>query len=164
MKNLSTLAFIIVNLTAIYCQPAYAFNGLVASVHDGDTLTVLNEQGHDEKIRIYQIDSPEMKGSKWAYQAYASEARTSLLNLCMGKVANITRKNTDKYGRTLGIVNCQGYDVATWQLDTGSAWAYRYTATKAQKAKQARAKQHNDGLWSNGKAIEPILWRKGVTQ
>lgn len=142
------------------CENARAFDGVVASVHDGDTLTVKNEKGVPEKIRIYQIDAPEMKGSLWGYQPYASEARTSLLNLCMLKVAAVQRKSIDAYGRTIGMVTCQGYDVAKWQLDTGSAWAYRYTATKALKAQQAKARQLKDGLWGLDNPIEPYLWRK----
>lgn len=143
---------------------ACAFSGLVLNVHDGDTITVSNELKAFEKVRIYAIDAPEMKSSKWDYQPYAGEARTSLLNLCLNKLAIITRKSKDQYGRTVGTVNCQGFDVAQWQIDTGSAWAYKYTASKALKLRQIKAKEKGVGLWALPASIEPIQWRKGIVQ
>jgi endonuclease YncB( thermonuclease family) len=139
---------------------AFGFEGLVTSVHDGDTLTAKNENGLPEKVRIYRIDAPELKAFYWSYQPYASESRTGLMNLCLGKVALITRKSKDQYGRTVGIVNCDGKDVATEQIINGRAWAYRYTATKAMKKAQLIAKDSKVGLWGLDNPVEPILWRK----
>lgn len=150
-------------IALVFSVNSFAFDGLVTQVHDGDTLTVLNEQGLAEKIRIYRIDAPELKGSGNPYQPYASESRTSLLNLCRGEVASIVRKGKS-YGRTVGTVSCAGQDVAAYQVDNGNAWAYRYTATKALKNEQAKAKASSLGLWVQLNPIEPYLWRKGVTK
>jgi len=140
-----------------------SFNGLVTQVHDGDTITVLNETGAPEKIRLYRIDSPEMKGTKWGYQPHASESRTALLNLCKGKIAAIKRIGKS-YTRTVGTVACDGKDVTDYLILTGNAWAYRYTATKAMKAEQANAESRGVGLWALPSPVEPYLWRKGITQ
>ena len=51
------------------CQ-AFAFDGLVTQVHDGDTLTVTNELGFGEKIRLAKVDAPELKSFKWGEQPY----------------------------------------------------------------------------------------------
>lgn len=161
MKSIRSLMGFLVFVFAIISPPVFAFDGLVTQVHDGDTLTVKNENGAAEKIRIYRIDAPELKGGGNPYQPYASEARTSLLNLCNGKVATVIRKGKS-YGRTVGIVSCDGDDVADWQINNGSAWAYRYTATKTQKATQARVKLSGYGLWALQNPIEPYLWRKGI--
>ena len=139
---------------------AAAFDGLVIDVHDGDSLTVLNEQGAAEKIRLHRADTPELKGTKWAYQPYAAEARSSLLNLCGGKIASITRHGQDRYHRSLGDINCQGHDVARWQIDNGAAWAYRWASLKALRNAQASAKAKGLGLWALPKPVEPYLWRK----
>lgn len=157
------LFILILSVSAILsnCTAAIAFDGLVTQVHDGDTLTVLNEKGLPEKIRLYQVDSPEMKGTRWGYQPYASEARTALLNLCAGKIATITRKGIS-YGRTVAKVSCQDQPVADYLILTGNSWAYRYTATKALRAEQANAQSRSVGLWELPGAIEPYRWRQGV--
>jgi endonuclease YncB( thermonuclease family) len=158
-KLLSTLILVIVNLTAIYCQPTWALDGLVTSVHDGDSITIA---GISQKIRIRNMDAPELanKSLGWGYQPYASEARTSLLNLCGGKIATLTNMKTDFYGRIDARVNCQGFDVATWQLDNGLAWPYHYNTPKKYKRMALDAKGKNLGLWVLPNATDPWAWRK----
>ena len=153
-KILTVLGF------AIYCHTAFAFDGLVTHVSDGDTLTVMNEKGTGEVIRITYMDAPELKHFAWGYQPYASEARTSLLNLCGGKLATIIRKTTDKYGRTAGRVSCQGFDVATWQITNGFAWPYHYNTPVKYKALAATAKSKHLGLWGLENPVDPWAWRK----
>lgn len=152
------MLFVLLMLTVLISQQSFAFDGLVTLVHDGDTLTVINESKNPEIIRLFRIDSPEMKGAKWAYQPYASEARTALLNLCVGKIATVVRKGTS-YNRTVGSVSCEGVDVATYQVANGNAWVYRYTPTKALKTLQVKAKASGLGLWSSPNPVEPYLWR-----
>ena len=147
---------------ALVCGQASAFDGLVTGVHDGDSLTVLNEQGLDEKIRLRRADTPERRAFTWGYQPYAAEARTSLLNLCAGKIASVIRHGKDRNGRTLGDVSCQGFDVARWQIESGAAWAYRYSSTIATRAWQANAKGKGLGLWALPNPIEPWAWRKNA--
>ena len=154
------LAFTLM-LTIAYNAYSAPFKGLVTQVHDGDTLTVLNEKGAAEKIRLYRVDSPEMPYSTVPYQPYASEARTGLLNLCLSQVATIERKGIS-YGRSVATVECKGIDVSTYQVTNGNAWVYRYTKTKALTKLQAAAMQTHLGLWSLPAPVEPYLWRKGT--
>ena len=147
-------------ILTLFSLQAFAFDGLVTRVSDGDTLTVTNEKSVDETIRISKIDTPELKHFKWGYQPYASEARTSLLNLCAGKIATIVRKSTDRYGRTSANVSCQGYDVATWQLNNGFAWPYHYNTPKLYKNMALTAKEKNLGLWALENPVDPYFWRK----
>lgn len=151
---------LVLALAMLSMQNADAFDGLVIHVSDGDTLTVMNEKGAGETIRILKIDTPELKHFKWGYQPYASEARTSLLNLCAGKIATVMRKSTDKYGRTAGAVSCQGFDVATWQLDNGFAWPYHYNTPKRYKNMALTAKDKKLGLWALQNPVDPYFWRK----
>ena len=147
-------------LLFLWATSACAFDGLVTNVHDGDTITVNNELGAPEKIRLLRADTPELNGKKWGYQPYAGEAKTATLNLCMGKVAKIERHGIDRYGRTLGYIRCGGVDLATYLIQNGDAWVYRYSSTKALRLMQITAKEKGLGLWALPNPVEPILWRK----
>ena len=92
---------LIILLALLFSANAFAFDGVVKKVHDGDTLTVINELGFGEKIRLARADAPELKAFKWGEQPYAQEARNALVSLCEGKTATIIRKAKDQYGRTL---------------------------------------------------------------
>lgn len=138
-----------------------AFEGLVIQVHDGDTMTVINENNAIERIRLYRIDSPEMRGSKWQYQPYANESKAVLSSLCLGAKATIIRKGTS-YDRTVGEVICNNKQVSVIMISNGSAWAYKYTALKSQKLLQDKARAEKQGLWALDKPIEPLMWRQGV--
>ena len=148
--------------------PAYAyiqttFNGVVTGVHDGDSLTVINELGAREKIRVHRIDSPEMPycfaGKCVPLQPYATQSRDALKLLCLGKATTITRKGLSGT-RTVGTVKCQGLDVGTYQLKNGNAWVYRYTSTIAARRIQSSAEGLSLGLWASPH-VEPYLWRRG---
>jgi micrococcal nuclease len=155
------LISLIVSVLLISSIPAFAFDGLVTSVHDGDTITVINEKKVVEKVRLHRIDSPEMKGSKWQYQPYANEAQVALSNLCLNEVATIVRKGVS-YDRTVGEVSCKKTIVSDYMIRTGHAWAYRYSALKSQKLLQTNAQISKVGLWALSNPVEPLLWRQGV--
>jgi hypothetical protein len=57
--------------------------GLVVAIADGDTLTVLNEDFQQVKIRLAEIDAPEKK------QPFGSRSRQSLGELCHEKRAEV---------------------------------------------------------------------------
>ena len=149
-------------LALLFSTNAWAFDGLVTDTHDGDTLTVTNELGFGEKIRLAKVDTPELKAFNWGEQPFAIEARNALSGLCLGKTATVNRKTKDKYGRTVGYVSCQSTDVTTYQIKNGNGWAYRYSSNKALRALQANAKAQHLGLWALENPIEPILWRKNA--
>ena len=147
-------------LALLFSANAWAFEGLVTKIYDGDTLIVINEIGAFEKIRLAKADAPELKAFKWGEQPYALAARNALVNLCEGKTATVIRKNKDQYGRTVASVSCQNTDITTYMIKNGDAWAYRYSSTKALRNLQASAKTQHLGLWASPDAIEPIVWRK----
>lgn len=159
MKNLILLLTLCLSLNAQ--AVTLPVNVRVIAVHDGDSLTVTNEVGIAEKIRVFRIDAPEIKYSNVPTQPYALEAKASLSTICLNKLAIITRKSIS-YGRSVAIVNCVGIDVATYQLLHGNAWVYRYTATKALKSIQNTAKVNKFGLWALPDPVEPYSWRRGM--
>src|SRR5262245_50122747 len=70
--------------------------GKVVGVSDGDTITVLDEQKRQYKIRLEGIDAPESK------QDYGSRAKQSLSDLVFNKTVTVTSSKKDRYGRVLG--------------------------------------------------------------
>ena len=88
--------------------------GKVVSVQDGDTLTVLVDR-RQARVRLPDIDAPERK------QPFGTRSRQSLAELCAGKVARVLEQGKDRYGRTLGRVECAGIDVNAEQVRRGKA-------------------------------------------
>ena len=85
-------------------EPA-TLTGKVVSVHDGDTLRVLDAGGTQHKVRLQGIDSPETR------QAFGTKARNRLADLTLGKSVTVRVHGRDRYGRTLGTVEAAGQDV-----------------------------------------------------
>lgn len=69
-------------------------------VHDGDTL-----HWHGEKIRIVDIDTPELNGRCAAERTKAKQARARLVQLLNAGPVQIKRTGTDRYGRTLARID-----------------------------------------------------------
>jgi micrococcal nuclease len=70
--------------------------GTVVGISDGDTLTVLNADKKQVKIRLTEIDAPESK------QSFGTQSKQSLSDLCFKRTVIVTDNGTDKYKRTLG--------------------------------------------------------------
>jgi micrococcal nuclease len=157
MKRFLLFLLLSISLTA------NAFQGHVVAVHDGDSLTIINENNKREVIRVHRIDAPEIhyynKGKLIPTQPYAIESRDALASLCLDVDAIIIRKGYS-YGRTVATINCRGTSVADYQIDNGNAWVYKYTSLRYLRAKQVTAKANRIGLWGQP-YVEPILWRKG---
>ena len=127
--------------------------GRVVRVSDGDTLTVLVAE-HQIRVRLLEIDAPESK------QAFGKRSRRSLAELCAGKTAQITWTQSDRYGRTLGRVFCNGVDANAEQVRRGMAWVFdRYVTDRSLYALQDKARTAHLGLWSDQHPIPPWIWR-----
>jgi micrococcal nuclease len=81
-------------LAIAVCAPPPAQR--VTCVVDGDTVWVARE-----KIRLLDIDAPEMEGKCPAERALAVRSRDRLIVLLSGREVTIAREGLDKYGRTL---------------------------------------------------------------
>lgn len=84
-------------LTAIaiaICPPPPAQR--ITCVVDGDTVWI-----DREKIRLADIDAPEINSECAAERALAIRALDRLAALLTGREVSIKRKGTDRYGRTL---------------------------------------------------------------
>ena len=130
--------------------------GHVVGVHDGDTLTLRIVGEPQRRIRLVDIDAPEMG------QPFGRASKGSLSDLCYGKRAAVIPTATDRYGRTVGRVHCDGWeaDASTVQLERGMAWAYRRYLTRPELLGiEGAARGARHGLWSALDAVPPWVWR-----
>ncbi|MFO7697320.1 MAG: thermonuclease family protein [Anaerolineae bacterium] len=82
-----------------YAAPAsQSFEARVVAVADGDTLTVLDSNHLQHKIRVAGIDAPE-KG-----QPFGDRSKQSLSRAVMGKDVRIEWTKQDRYGRYVAKV------------------------------------------------------------
>ena len=79
--------------------------GKVVSVADGDTITVLDAEKTQHKIRLQGIDAPEKA------QAFGAKSKQALYEMVHGKTVQVSFEKSDKYGRILGKVLLDGQDI-----------------------------------------------------
>jgi len=144
-----------------YCGYAVGTNriqGVVSSVHDGDTLTINNTN-----IRLDSIDAPELA------QTYGKQSQQALSALVLNKAVTVAYAKTDKYGRVVGSVFTSDCSLVNLnQVATGSAWYYRAyqceisaPVRNAYALAEANAQDKNLGLWA-ANATPPWVYRNGV--
>ena len=127
--------------------------GRVVAVHDGDTVTVLRNR-KPVRIRLHSIDAPELD------QAYGQQSRRALSNLCYDRYARVYAMGTDKYDRTLALLECGGREVNAEQLRRGWAWFYTdYSDDADLKALEAGARAARLGLWADPDPVPPWAFR-----
>lgn len=135
---------------------AAEWSGTVVGISDGDTLTVLNTEKRQVKIRLAEIDAPESK------QAFGTQSKKSLSDLCFKKAVVVDDHGTDKYKRTLGRLKCDGIDANAEQVKRGMAWAYRQYLTDQTIADlEEEAKIAGTGLWAEENPTPPWEFRHG---
>jgi len=140
--------------------PAFAqeMTGRVVGVHDGDTLTVLTADKRQARIRLADIDAPELG------QPFGQAAKRALSDLCFNRPAHVQTRTVDQYGRTVGVVTCAGHDASREMVQRGMAWAYRaYLKRPELVLLEEAAKGTHTGLWSQP-AAAPWEYRKLVKE
>lgn len=113
----------------------YHYRAVVTDVYDGDTITVDLDLGfhvwlRGEKIRLSDIDAPEVKGTT---KAEGEAAADFLRNLVLNKSVIIqTTKASDgsdakgKFGRYLGVIWLDGVNVNELLVSKGHAVRREY--------------------------------------
>lgn len=134
--------------------------GKVVRVSDGDTITVLDADNKQHRIRFQGIDAPESK------QAYGQASKENLSKMVFGKQVTVIWDKVDKYRRTVGKVLVDGRDINIEQIKAGFAWHYKKYAeeqpaedrvTYAKAEEEARAAKL--GLWQDPNPTPPGEWR-----
>ena len=135
---------------------------LVVGISDGDTLTARCGRfgSYDEvKVRIAAIDAPERA------QPYGQRSRQALSRLCYFEQAVITEHDTDRYGRTVADVTCDGQDAGTQMVAEGWAWVYDFNGIATRRGGglfklQESARAQRLGLSAGAKPTAPWEWRR----
>ena len=134
--------------------------GRVIGLSDGDTITVLDTDKTEHKVRLTGIDAPEKS------QAFGAASKQALSNYIYQKEVTVDYKKLDKYKRKVGKVILDRQDVCLAMIELGMAWHYKDYEKEQSKTdrdlyRQAelKARESRIGLWQDSKAIEPSAFR-----
>lgn len=146
-------------LSVAVCVPTLAAQ--VVSIGDGDTLTVV-ENGQKKTIRLACIDAPESSqpGGR------ASSNRLKQL-VAVGTQVSVKTVDTDRYGRTVGVVSKGNLNINLTMVQEGQAVVYHKYLSNCPNSQayinaEKQAQQRSLGFWNITNAIMPWDWRKGV--
>lgn len=150
------LLILIMTLFIVTLSFATIIKGKVIKVADGDTITILEENGDKTRVRFYGIDAPEKK------QNYGIKSLDVLKDLIDKKEVEIEVKDKDQYGRVVGIVYYDKKNINLYMLETGNAWWYKqYSKHNIEfKIAEEKAKLEKLGLWKEKNPTPPWIYRK----
>lgn len=97
-------------VSALLCEQA-SCSPITLLVWDGDSFILRDERGGREKIRIENIDAPEIDGRCASERAAAVKAKNELARLLAGQRIKVARSKLDRYGRQLARVVSDEGDV-----------------------------------------------------
>lgn len=156
-----------VALVAAVClatvSPSFAetLTGVVVGLADGDTVTVLDAEEVQHKVRLAGIDAPEKR------QPFGDRSRQHLASLVFRKQVVVQWHKTDRYGRIVGKVLVGGLDAGLEQVKAGLAWHYIEYAREqtpsdrgAYADAEASARASCRGLWQQPDAVPPWEFRR----
>lgn len=108
----------------------YVYSAFVTSVYDGDTITVDIDLGFGiimkkQKIRLYGINTPEIRGSE---RPKGLISRDALIERILNKDITIKtiRDKKGKFGRWLGVLYIGEENINEWLVDKGHAKKVKY--------------------------------------
>jgi len=144
---------------------AGTIQGLVVAIADGDTITLLDAEKVQHKIRLGSIDAPEKK------QAFGNRSKQSLSDLIFSKRVSVETGKTDRYGRQIGKILVDGMDANLEQVTRGFAWHYKaYEREQSANERvlydfaESKARAARRGLWGDSEPIPPWEWRQGASK
>lgn len=154
-KSILLLLFLLPLLGA---APAFAWEGVVSKITDGDTLQVRDSSQQLIKVRLYGVDCPE---KRQPFGAQATELNRLLLEDARVEVQTI---DTDRYGRQVALVQLpDGSLLQEKLLIKGLAWIYprycRQDFCTDWKVLEQKARERQAGLWQSP-ATPPWQWRR----
>ncbi len=168
------LIFALLILTPFFLQAKEAprvAEGIVRHVADGDTVTVLTNEGTKLRIRLYGIDAPETVklhrrtgAVAKAGQPYGEEAHRALEHKVLGKSVRIGIMDVDRYRRMVAVLYLGDKDINREMVREGWAWAYReylhapYASEYIDAEREARS--NHLGLWKQMNPQPPWEFRK----
>lgn len=129
--------------------------GRVVKIADGDTLTILDANKVQHKVRLDGIDAPESK------QAFGTRSKEHLGEKVFEKDVLIEWEETDRYKRIIGVVYLGDRNINLEMVEDGFAWHFkRYSKSKELADAEVEAREAKRGLWADPAPIPPWDFRK----
>ena len=157
MKILLSIVIILFSLSI----NAKELMGQVVKVIDGDTITILDANKQQFKIRLSGIDAPEKK------QDFGNVSKQSLSEMVAGKQVKVAYNKRGRYGRIIGKVLLNNEDVNLMQVKRGLAWHYKQYEREQEVEDRALyaqeeylAQKDRLGLWNDKNPMPPWDFRK----
>jgi endonuclease YncB( thermonuclease family) len=151
------LAFLL-SATTVWAEQLH---GTVVAIADGDTITVLDRDHVQHKVRLAGIDAPERR------QAFGEKSRRRLAELLSRKNVVVETRKLDRYGRAVGKVLVDSKDAGLAQVESGLAWHYKkyeHEQDAGDRASYASAeisaRSQKVGLWVDPDPVPPWRWRQ----
>jgi len=124
-------------------------------VHDGDTVTCIDEANHPQKIRLVGIDSPELN------QPFGREASNALQQKLVGGRVRVDGNARDQHGRLLGTLWVDERNINRELVNDGWAWVFGgFNPEPDLLDAETAARKARRGLWSDPHAQTPSDWRR----
>ncbi|PIQ99754.1 MAG: hypothetical protein COV66_09080 [Nitrospinae bacterium CG11_big_fil_rev_8_21_14_0_20_45_15] len=135
-----------------------SINGKVIAVSSGDNITILSDNDIIHKIRLANIDAPELK------QPFGRQSRNFTEELAMDMRVRVNYQIKDYHNRLIGdVVLPNGKLLNEEMIRYGYAWHYRVKRPPSQifSNLEYQAWKNKLGLWVQDKPIPPWEFRRG---
>lgn len=124
-------------------------------VHDGDTVTCIDDANRPQKIRLVGIDAPELD------QPFGRESRAALAAKLGGGRVRVEGNSRDQHGRLLGTLWVEDRDVNRELVADGWAWVFAgFNPDPRLLDAETSARSAHRGLWSGPHPQQPSEWRR----
>lgn len=154
LGRLVALCFFVVSVPG----SAETLRGIVVGVADGDTITLLTPDRRMVRVRLAEIDAPELRG-----QPFGRTAKVALSSLVYRRQAKVDVVTYDRYGRAVAMVDVAGLNVNASMVEQGLAWAYvRYQTDAWYSSLQEAARSRRRGLWAQPSPVPPWAYRRST--
>ena len=136
MKNL----FILITFISFSCNNIkYA---KCVSVHDGDSIMVLEGAGKAFHVRLAEIDCNELA------QPHGLDAKHFTESLILGRMVKIVITGTDKYKRKIAKIYYKGRYINEEIVKAGYCYVYKPYSSRKLYNEYLVAKRNKVGLWA----------------
>lgn len=130
----------------------------IVVTHDGDSLKVRQPDGQVIAVRLYGVDCPELG------QSYGDEAR-DLTGRLVGQGVEVQPTGGRSWGRVMAVVVLPGGGTLQAELiSAGLAWVdgryCKMPECDGWRRGQELARDAQRGLWADGGAVPPWVWRR----
>jgi len=137
--------------------------GRVVAVADGDTVTVLDANNRQHRVRLNGVDAPELG------QPFSQVSKSYMSSLVFEREVLVAGQKVDRYGRLVGTVYIGDKNANLELLRSGLAWYYRdyegdvpVTWRAVYAAAEAEARSAKRGLWQEAQPAAPWDFRAGT--